>query len=65
VLKAARRLAAVPTPVELLTAQFAYAPVAFQIYGVDVATSRAFRALFGSQPPPEYNVLHHEIALET
>jgi PAS domain S-box-containing protein len=62
---AARRLAAVPNPLPLLRALFAFAPVGFQVYKADghcLMTNKAFRDLFGSEPPPEYNVLQDEIA---
>lgn len=59
------RLAAVDDPLSLLAGIFAFAPVGFQIYradGTSVLTNAAFRELFGSEPPPEYNVLRDEIA---
>ncbi len=49
----------------LLESIFAYAPVALQIYntaGRSILTNRAFIDMFGSEPPPEYNVLEDEIA---
>ncbi len=59
-----RRLAAAERPLEVLEAFFALAPVGFQIYtreGRSILTNPAFRALFGNEPPPEYNVLKDEI----
>jgi signal transduction histidine kinase len=59
------RLMSIPDPLELLEGIFAYAPVGFQIYtrdGHSVLTNQAFREMFGSAPPPEYNVLEDEIA---
>ena len=59
------RLAGISDPVRLLQAIFAYAPFGLQVYKADghcLLTNKAFRDLFGSEPPPEYNVLHDEIA---
>ncbi|HET8644823.1 MAG TPA: ATP-binding protein [Vicinamibacteria bacterium] len=59
------RLARIPDPIALLEGLFAHSPVGFQIYTADghsVLTNQAFRDLFGSEPPPEYNVLQDEIA---
>jgi PAS domain S-box-containing protein len=60
-----RALAGVPDPVALLEGLFALAPFGLQIYSVagrSLAVNQAFLELFGSQPPPEYNVLRDEIA---
>src|SRR5919199_2091614 len=60
-----RALADVPDPVALLEGLFALAPFGLQIYSVagrSLAVNQAFLELFGSQPPPEYNVLRDEIA---
>lgn len=62
------RLAGVPDPVGLLAGFFALAPVGLQIYdadGTSVLTNAAFRELFGSEPPPGYNVLRDEVAERT
>jgi PAS domain S-box-containing protein len=59
------RLASVPDPMALLESLFAIAPIGLQIYRADgrsVLVNTAFLAMFGSQPPPEYNVLNDEIA---
>jgi PAS domain S-box-containing protein len=59
------RLGQVSDPVALLEGFFAYAPVGLQIYepsGRCLLVNQAFRDLFGSAPPPEYNVLEDEIA---
>jgi signal transduction histidine kinase len=59
-----KQLEALPDPVSFLTSLFAYAPVGFQIYRTDgycLLTNKAFRDLFGSEPPPEYNVFEDEI----
>ena len=59
------RLAGISDPGRLLQGIFAYAPFGLQVYRADghcLLTNKAFRDLFGSEPPPEYNVLHDEIA---
>jgi PAS domain S-box-containing protein len=51
-------------PVTLLENLFTYSPAAFQIYKADghcLFFNQAFRDLFGSSPPPDYNILHDEI----
>src|SRR4051794_25334782 len=61
------RLRSIADPVELLESIFEYAPVGFQIYtpdGHSRLTNQAFLELFGSEPPPEYNILSDEIARE-
>ena len=63
--KFAVRLAGISDPGRLLQGIFAYAPFGLQVYRADghcLLTNKAFRDLFGSEPPPEYNVLHDEIA---
>jgi PAS domain S-box-containing protein len=62
------RLRGLPDPLSLLESIFAFAPVGFQIYRADghcLLTNRAFRELFGSEPPPDYNVLKDEVAQAT
>lgn len=52
-------------PPAMLERLFAYAPVGFQLYeasGHSLLTNRAFLEMFGSIPPPDYNVLEDEIA---
>ena len=59
------RLAGLPDPVALLESLFTASPVAYQIFdaqGRCLVVNDAFRALFGGEPPPEYNLLHDEIA---
>lgn len=59
------RLAGISDPMRLLEGIFAYAPFGLQVYRADghcLLTNKAFRELFGSEPPPEYNVLHDDIA---
>jgi signal transduction histidine kinase/ActR/RegA family two-component response regulator len=51
----------------MLESIFAFAPVGFQIYRADgrsLVVNDAFRRLFGSEPPPDYNVLQDEIAAQ-
>jgi PAS domain S-box-containing protein len=48
----------------LLVGLFEHAPVAFQVYRADgscLLVNEAFRRLFGSAPPPEYNVLQDDV----
>jgi signal transduction histidine kinase/PAS domain-containing protein len=55
----------VEDPIALLEGIFAYAPVGFQIYKPDghcLLVNQKFVEMFGSAPPPEYNVLEDEIA---
>src|SRR6267142_2047755 len=59
------QLGQVSDPLALLEGIFACAPVGLQIYeasGRCLLVNQAFRNLFGSEPPPEYNVLRDEIA---
>lgn len=59
------RLERIEDPLALLAGIFAYSPVGIQIYepgGRSILTNRAFRDMFGAEPPPEYNVLADEIA---
>ena len=52
-------LDAIDDPRTLLLGLFEHAPVAFQIYRADghcMVVNQAFRDLFGSEPPPEYNI---------
>lgn len=63
-----KQLESLPDPVSFLTSLFAYAPVGFQIYRADghcLLVNKAFRDLFGSAPPPEYNVFEDEILQTT
>jgi len=58
-------LARIPNPIAVLESLFALAPVGFQIYeatGRSILVNQAFLELFGSEPPPGYNVLEDEIA---
>jgi PAS domain S-box-containing protein len=59
-----RGLDAIADPRALLTGLFELAPVAFQVYRADghcLLVNDAFRRLFGSEPPPEYNLFHDDI----
>jgi signal transduction histidine kinase len=61
-------LAKVPDPLALLQALFAFSPVGLQVYQADgrsLVVNEAFIRLFGSAPPPEYNVLEDSIAERT
>ena len=54
----------VANPEVLLEGLFEHSPVAFQIYRADghsLAVNQAFRDLFLSEPPPEYNVLEDDV----
>ena len=62
------RLAAIADPMGLLAGLFTASPVGFQIFSADghcQLVNDAFRELFGSEPPPGYNVLRDEIAAQT
>ena len=59
-----KELGAVHDPLTMLRGIFAFAPFALQIYRADgrsIFVNRAFRDLFGSEPPPEYNVFKDEV----
>ncbi len=61
------QLRTIDDPAALLAGVFAHAPIALQVYKADghcLVVNRAFRELFGSEPPPEYNVLRDEIAAQ-
>ncbi|HET9754659.1 MAG TPA: PAS domain-containing protein, partial [Myxococcales bacterium] len=58
-------LARISNPIAVLESLFALAPVGLQIYeagGRSILVNQAFLELFGSEPPPGYNVLEDEIA---
>ena len=58
------QLAQVADPAALLATLFAEAPLAFAIAHVDgrcLLVNRAFVALFGSAPPPGYNIFQDEL----
>ncbi|HZF55229.1 MAG TPA: GAF domain-containing protein [Polyangiaceae bacterium] len=60
-----QRLSNLPDPVATLEGIFAFSPLGLQIFkasGESLLVNRAFRAIFGSEPPPGYNVLRDEIA---
>jgi len=60
----AARLGGVPDARALLEGLFFHAPVAFHLYAADgrsLVVNPAFRALFGTEPPPGYNVLHDDM----
>lgn len=61
------QLGAIDDPLGLLAGFFAHAPVGLQIYRADgrcLLVNRAFVDLFGSTPPPDYDVRSDEIAAE-
>jgi PAS domain S-box-containing protein len=63
--KLSASLQRVPDPVALLKGLFAHLPVGLQIYernGHCLVVNEAFRRMYGSEPPPDYNVLHDEVA---
>jgi|GEM_PF-3686619 len=58
------QLAQVADPASLLGTLFAEAPTAFAIAHVDgrcLVVNRAFVALFGASPPPDYNIFQDEL----
>jgi signal transduction histidine kinase len=58
----------VAAPLSLLELVYAHSPAALQVFASDghcVLTNPAFRRLFGSVPPPEYNVLADQLIAET
>lgn len=58
-------LQGIADPAALLQGLFAHLPVGLAIYTVDgrcLLVNRAFREIFGSTPPPEYNILHDDVA---
>ncbi len=60
-----KQLGSFGDPLTLLAGVFAHAPVGFQVYRADgrsLLVNDAFREMFGSEPPPEYNVLQDDIA---
>ncbi len=53
------RLSQVTDPMSLLVGLFAHAPLGLQVYlpsGQCLLTNQAFRDIFGTEPPPEYNL---------
>ncbi len=59
-----QQLAQVDDPIALLESLFAEAPVAFAVAHVDgrcLVVNRSFVQLFGSAPPPDYNLFQDEI----
>ena len=57
------RLSVIDDPMHVLELLFAHAPIGLQIYshtGRSVLVNRAFREMFGAEPPPEYNVFRDE-----
>ena len=57
-------LSAIADPLALLEGLFRDSPVAFQVYRADghcLLVNDAFRELFGSEPPAEYNILEDDV----
>jgi signal transduction histidine kinase/ActR/RegA family two-component response regulator len=62
------RLATVADPIGFLVNLFAHAPVGFAVWKADgraLLTNEAFLAMFGVEPPPEYNVLEDDLLART
>ncbi len=62
------RLRSVADPIEFLVNLFTHAPVGFAVWdaqGYPLLTNAAFLHLFGSEPPPEYNVLKDTVLAES
>ena len=60
-------LSQVADPMALLVGLFANAPIGLQIYrpnGHCLLTNQAFRDIFGSEPPPEYNLFEDPLLQE-
>ena len=58
------KLGAVNDPIGFLVNLFAHAPVGFGVWTADgypLLTNQAFLDLFGSEPPPEYNVFKDDL----
>src|SRR5690349_14446516 len=59
-----RGLDSIADPRSLLEGIFEHSPIAYQVYKADghsLLVHQAFRELFLSEPPPEYNVLHDDV----
>ncbi len=59
------RLAGVADPLDLLEGLFTHSPVPYAVFdmgGHCLLTNPAYRAMFGTEPPPEYNVFQDEEA---
>jgi len=62
------RLKLVPSPVDFLVNLFTHAPVAFAVWRIDgsvLLTNHAFFELFGSRPPPDYNVFKDDVVAKS
>jgi PAS domain-containing protein len=62
-----RALESVADPMALLVDMFANAPIGVQLYAPDghcLVTNQAFRDIFGSEPPPAYNVFEDRLLAE-
>ncbi len=64
-LRMQEKLRSVPDPLAMLQGILAFAPFGLQIYcvsGKSLLVNRAFREMFGSEPPPDYSIFQDEIA---
>jgi len=62
------RLQGIHDPIALLEGLFAHSPVPYIIFKSDghpLLNNRAYREMFGAQPPPEYNLFHDEVSART
>jgi signal transduction histidine kinase len=58
------RLEAMADPLGLLEGLFAHSPVPYAVFSADgycLLTNPAYRTLFGTEPPPEYNIFRDEV----
>jgi signal transduction histidine kinase/ActR/RegA family two-component response regulator len=59
------KLRTVSDPLAMLQALFAFAPFGLQVYGADgrsMLVNRAFREMYGSEPPASYCIFQDELA---
>jgi signal transduction histidine kinase len=67
IVKLRESLKSIADPTGFLANLFAYSPVGFSIWTADghcLFTNQAYRDLFGSELPPEYNILHDDVVDE-
>ncbi len=58
------RLEEVADPLTLLEGLFIHSPVPYALFGADghcLLTNPAYRAMFGTEPPPQYNLFEDEV----
>jgi len=59
------KLAGLAEPLALLEGLFLHSPVPYAVFSPEgrcLLINPAYRTMFGAEPPPEYNVLHDEVA---